>query len=297
MVQSDMIYSRTWESGRRTRTHAALLLVLMLLGTTAPAARAASPADSLGRPPASSPAIGDTLLNDVVETGTDAILFFTSPARFSLRQWGIVGWTLAGTAMAGVADETVRSAFAGREGSAITAIRKTGDIYGIWIPATAITAGLYIGGLAFDEPRIRRAGRHVFQSVLHAAAITTTVKVLTGRHRPALEDGPYGFEGPSFKDDYNSFASGHTTMAFAISSALAAEIDNPWASAGLYTIAGATALSRLYADRHWGSDVVFGAVVGTVCGYGVVHLHDTAPGEAGLMIFPTLNGVAAVWQF
>lgn len=250
--------------------------------------------DSL--PPAS-PDIADTVWMDVKETFTDALLFFSAPGRFSLREWGIAGWTMAGTGMTAVADDELRRLAAGRGGKVADGIADVGNYYGTWVPAAAISSGLYATGLVLDEPGIRRAGRHVLQSALYAAAITGAIKVLVGRHRPQLEDGPYVLEGPSLKDEYNSFPSGHTTLAFAVSSALAAEIDDPWATAGLYGLAAVTALSRMHADRHWGSDVVFGAVIGIVSGYGVEHLHDPAPEETGLIIMPTIDGIALVWRF
>ncbi len=282
---------------QRSNAAGATVLGLIFLGMISANLSAASLADSLRHPALSSPSIADTLWRDVEESAADAVLFFSAPARFSLRQWGVAGWTFIGTGMTAVADDGIRPLFARRGGTIPAVARGIGDIYGTWIPAAAISSGLYLSGLAFDEPGIRRAGRHVVQSVVYAAAITTLTKVLLGRHRPGLEDGPYTFEGPTTKDDYHSFPSGHSTIAFAVSSTLAAEIDDPWASVGLYTLAGATALSRLYADRHWGSDIIFGAVVGTVCGYGVVHLHDASPAEAGWMIVPSVNGIAAIWRF
>ena len=56
--------------------------------------------------------------------------------------------------------------------------------------------------------------------------------------------------------------SGHTTMAFALATALADDIHNTWAGVGLYTIASGVAWSRLNDNRHWLSDVAAGAVVG-----------------------------------
>lgn len=299
MYRSGSIYQNARRRGALT------LLSFMLLIAGCAELPAASLAGGPGRsftdslqplsPP--SPDIADTIWTDTKESVTDALLFFSAPARFSLRDWGITGWTLIGTGMTAFTDNGIRNTFAAKEGKALNVMVDAGNFYGTWMPGVAISSGLYITGLAFDEPKIRRAGRHVFQSIVYATAITTITKSLVGRHRPHLEDGPYKLEGPSFKDEYNSFPSGHSTMAFAVSSALAAEIDDPWASVGLYALAGMTALSRLYVDRHWGSDVVFGAVVGTICGHSVVNLHDPAGDEAGLLIIPAVNGITAVWRF
>lgn len=275
------------------------VLMLFLLASGYAPLYAADPVDSLQQPPASSPNIGDTLWADTKEGFSETLLFFSAPARFSLRDWGIFGWTVAGTGMTAVVDDGLRNATAGRQQGFMQDVVDVGNAYGTWIPPVAISSGLYLTGLVLDEPGIRRAGRHVFQAALYATLITGSIKALAGRHRPYLEDGPYKLRGPSTRDDFNSFPSGHSTIAFAVSSSLAAEIDEPWATVGLYGLAGITALSRMYSDRHWGSDVVFGAVVGTVCGYGVTHLNNdnAPPDEAGLILSPTLNGFAAVWRF
>jgi membrane-associated phospholipid phosphatase len=253
--------------------------------------------DSLQPVQASSPNIADTIWTDIVETGTDGLLFFSAPARFSLRSWGAVGWTFVGTGMTMVADDEIRAVALANRNAALDDATVVTNYFGTWVPFAIISGGLYTGGLIFDEPGIRRAGRHVFQSVLYAAAITTTLKALIGRNRPFLNNGRFTFEGPTLKDDFHSFPSGHSTLVFALSSSLAAEIDNTWATIGLHSLATMTALSRIYVDRHWGSDVFLGAAIGMACGYGVVHLHDKIEGPTGLLLFPTLNGVAAVWRF
>ena len=43
---------------------------------------------------------------------------------------------------------------------------------------------------------------------------------------------------------------------------VARQIDQGWAYATLFTLAGITGWSRLYADKHWLSDVLLGSVLG-----------------------------------
>ncbi|MBA3260119.1 MAG: phosphatase PAP2 family protein, partial [Gemmatimonadales bacterium] len=62
--------------------------------------------------------------------------------------------------------------------------------------------------------------------------------------------------------DEPAMPSGHTAMAFALATSLADDINRPWASVGLYTMAGAVGWSRINDDRHWLSDVAAGAVLG-----------------------------------
>ena len=56
--------------------------------------------------------------------------------------------------------------------------------------------------------------------------------------------------------------SGHTSSAFGFAASLADDVHPLWAKIGLYTLATGTAWSRVYDNKHWTSDVVFGALVG-----------------------------------
>lgn len=274
------------------------LAALHCMCDVAPAWGAACAIDDSLKMPAGSPNIGDTIWTDVRESGTDALLFFSGPARFGTRDWLMAGGVVVGTGLAMTADDPMRDAFADLHSVGMDRATEIGNTYGVGLPTLAIGGSLYITGLAADASGLRRAGRHVLQSALYAAVITGTLKVLIGRHRPFLGDGPTRFEGPNTKDDFNSLPSGHTTLAFALSSTLAAEIDNPFATVGLYGLATFTAASRIYHDRHWLSDTFLGAAIGIVCGYGVVHLHDVMdPHHGGLLIVPTMNGIGALYRF
>jgi membrane-associated phospholipid phosphatase len=241
--------------------------------------------------------VGDTIWSDIKSVGTDALLLFGAPARFDARGWGAVAGVAGGTALATLVDDPVRRLFATGHNATKDRLADVGNTMGTVLPAGAITGGVYLGGLLFDAPEVRRTGLHVAQSVLYATAITTVVKTLLGRQRPFLNGGPYIFHGPTFRDDWNSLPSGHTTLAFALCSSLAADIDRPWATVGLYGIAALTGLSRIYVDRHWASDVVLGAAVGTACGYGVVHLHDASSGATGFYLLPLPNGIGIAGRF
>ncbi len=251
------------------------------------------PADTV----APSPAIGDTIVTDLLETVTDAGALFTRPLRFGAGDWGIAGAAVAATGLGMLADDPVRTEMKRQHGAAGDVLADAGNLYGTPLPAAAIGGGLYLSGLIADAPGVRRAGRHVMQAVLYAGLVTTTLKVVIGRHRPFLNDGPQVYRGPTLQDPYHSLPSGHSTLAFALSSVLAAEIDNPFATIALYGMASVTGLSRIYADRHWTSDVVLGAAIGTACGYGVAHLHDIVFGHTGLLLTPLPNGLLLTVRF
>ncbi len=247
--------------------------------------------------PPDSPQPLDTLWSDTKAVFTEGIDIFSAPVRFGATQWGIAGGVVAGTALLMPADDDTRTAFSKWKGTDGERLSEIGNYYGTLIPGLAVSLGLYSTGLIFDESSVRRAGRHVFQAMLYAGAITTAAKMLIGRHRPFLNEGQYVFDGPSGKDEYFSLPSGHSTVAFSISATLAAELDHPAATVALYSLATLTAASRIYSDRHWLSDTFLGAAIGTACGYGVVHLGDgISSGTSSWMIVPTGNGVMISWS-
>ncbi len=64
--------------------------------------------------------------------------------------------------------------------------------------------------------------------------------------------------------DDRSFPSGHTATAFMCAQIMSKELgwQSPWYTVGAYAVAMGTGISRIYKNRHWVNDVVFGAGVG-----------------------------------
>jgi membrane-associated phospholipid phosphatase len=70
----------------------------------------------------------------------------------------------------------------------------------------------------------------------------------------------------NFKTPRTSFPSGHTVSAFSVASVYAYSYDSLAVKATAYGLASLVALQRVYADKHWASDVFFGAALGTAVG-------------------------------
>ncbi len=125
----------------------------------------------------------------------------------------------------------------------------------------SVAGGVVLAGLVADRPEVTRAGGRIAASLALAGAATNIAKLGLGRGRP--NEG-YDADDWDPLSGRTSMPSGHTAMAFALATALADEIDNGWASVGLYAAATATGWSRIHHRRHWLSDVVAGAAVGVV---------------------------------
>ena len=97
------------------------------------------------------------------------------------------------------------------------------------------------------------------------------LKVVVGRSRPNADKGSGDFHPFS---SGASFPSGHTTQAFAVASVIAAHYDEPWVKVSAYGVASLVGFARMYHGQHFLSDVLGGAVIGTVVGHSVVRFNN-----------------------
>ena len=150
----------------------------------------------------------------------------------------------------------------------------------------AISAAMWAGGKIFHDPNTAHDGQMAFEAVAVSSAITIAIKAAAGRARPYADStNAHNFAfGRGVSDGaYQSFPSGHATAAFAFASAITASVarrssrDAKIFDPLLYTAAALTAASRVYDHKHWASDVLLGAGIGTVGGLMTVRWHDRHP--------------------
>jgi membrane-associated phospholipid phosphatase len=157
-------------------------------------------------------------------------------------------------------------------------------------PGSIVTGfGIYAIGRLDGQRRVQSLGLHSLESIVFSDILGGGIKLLAGRQRPFVDvKNPYsfqlwrGFEG----DQYRSFASGHSTTAFAFASTLTRETQFWWPHGaflvGTVFYGGATmvGLSRIYNNMHWASDVMAGAAIGTIVGLKVVKYTHSHPGNS-----------------
>lgn len=185
-----------------------------------------------------------------------------------------------------------------------------------WIasPGAYIIGGsLYAIGRIGGYGRIADLGWHGTEAVFVADAVTYALKGINGRARPFVSNdtNPRDFKllGGFSNSDRQSFPSGHATSAFAAAAAVTAETGTWWPKStwvvGPLMYGGATmvGLSRMYHNKHWASDVVLGAAIGTFSGWKIVqysHAHPTPLDKAILghvAVAPTSDGQwALTWS-
>ncbi len=237
------------------------------------------------------------MISDVKMAFNDAGRVFGAPLHFSQTKWIVTGSIVVATAILVSADDPARSLANRNQSRFNDDLMSVGEHYGRPVYGVALSGGLYIGGLVFDNQEVRTTGVMIIESLAFSGAITTFVKIVSGRSRPYLEEGETRFRGFQFDNDRQSFPSGHSTVAFAVSSTIAQRLHNTFASIGLYSLATLTAVSRVYSDEHWVSDSFFGAAIGTAVGMAVVNLHEDAQEHFSLRIIPSANGMKAELLF
>jgi membrane-associated phospholipid phosphatase len=151
-----------------------------------------------------------------------------------------------------------------------------------------------------------------------SGAIQGVTNVLVSRERPYGRD--CGSEQlPSDAIDcansvhYRSFFSGHSSFSFTSAALICIHhfknelMGAPWdalSCAGGYAVATTTATFRVMGDMHYASDVLTGALLGTIVGYGIPLIHyarpdTTATTFAGvqLHLIPQPNGLGVLGVF
>ncbi len=151
----------------------------------------------------------------------------------------------------------------------------------------AISGAMWAGGRIFNDANTAHDGQMAFEAVALSSVVTFVVKGMAGRARPYADStNARNFAlGRGLRGDgaYQSFPSGHTTAAFAFASAITASVsrrsprDARIIGPLLYTAAALTGVSRIYDHKHWASDVLLGAGIGTVGGLMTVRWHDRHP--------------------
>jgi membrane-associated phospholipid phosphatase len=153
------------------------------------------------------------------------------------------------------------------------------------------TAGVYGYGLFSGNPEVRTLGLKASEAFIISGVITTVLKVIIGRRRPYDGESNLFFNPPKlFDNDYQSLPSGHTTVAFAVSTVMAGYSDNLLWKSFWYGSAGLVALSRIYHNQHWVSDVFLGGVIGYFVGDYISGYGKDEPKILGnLKIYPEVS--------
>jgi membrane-associated phospholipid phosphatase len=131
------------------------------------------------------------------------------------------------------------------------------------------TAATYLVGKLTGDNHAREAGWLGLQAVAHTQIVVFTIKQITNRERPQIDEGR-----GAFWHGGDSFPSGHAAASFAVATVFAYEYrDHIAIPIGAYSLATVVAASRVGARKHWVSDVVVGGSIGFLIGRFVYKRH------------------------
>jgi len=158
-------------------------------------------------------------------------------------------------------------------------------------------AGIYGYGLFLNDPGVRKIGLQTIEAVGYAGLITTVVKTIVGRSRPYTNDGKATFHPLNTQAAETSFPSGHSTVAFAMSTVLANNTNNIFLKILCYSAAGWVASSRIYHNAHWFSDVITGGAIGYFVGNFVTNNYEkTAQNNSGLSFYYSPKSLGVTYR-
>ena len=169
------------------------------------------------------------------------------------RSLGLIALGIGGAALGHRWDDEFRGNLS--DATPIQRLMDVGNIYGSTTYSLSVTGGLWAVASAADLYPLRPVASETLRAILLANALVAPLKVGVGRERPDASNSL-------------SFPSGHTANAFALTTVLTRRYG--WRLGWpLYTLAAFVPPARIEREKHYFSDVVGGAVLGTVAGLAV----------------------------
>ena len=196
----------------------------------------------------------------------DGILYtYSAPSRWDGKDMLMLGGLVLGTAALSFVDQPVRNFWQRHDNRFLDGVERVGYHYGKPYTAVGITAGFYFTGMIFRDQWAKETGLILGASIFSSSIMMSVLKNAAGRARPGPDIGNMEFDPFSESPAFHAFPSGHSSVAFGISLVLARRINNVPFRIFFYSLAASTAVSRLYSDSHWVSDIGFGGMLAWFC--------------------------------
>lgn len=215
----------------------------------------------------------------------------TAPAHWGREEWRNFSLYITGIGAVMLLDKPIYEAVQKNRIGSIDDFAKSVQEIGSY-PSFGIMGAFYAAGSLLEDDRAKRVAMDAFAaSLVSTGVITTTLKVIVGRKRPGETGEAYHFR--PFGGSY-SFPSGHTTQAFSLASVIAESYDKTWVDLTSYGIATLVGLARVEQRPHFPSDVLAGAIIGTVVGKSIVRHHRGS--HTRITVMPAGDGqTLGVW--
>ena len=222
----------------------------------------------------------DSIGKGIQATIEDARALATAPLRMDREDLLATGGALAVVGGFFAADHGIRDLVQRNTTAKVLDVADGFNTFGSAGVLLGLNAGVIALGVAKQSyggsSHLKDAGLISLEAELFAVAATTALKELTGRATPDKGQGTTHFRPFSGFD--TSFPSTHAAASFAVASVFAERFEPPvgWVAYGL---ASAVAVSRVYTDKHFASDVVAGGLIGWGLGKFLSRRHGADPSE------------------
>ncbi len=192
----------------------------------------------------------------------ETLNFLTAPAKWETSDWLKLGGLIGGTAILMHFDSDIKANVLKDQRYYKSVPAEGGRIWGE-VYTTGIIGGMfYLYGVVNDNNSNKKLGYEILQSAGYAGAVTLALKFIVGRNRPYKSNSPQKYDPLAFKSYTESLPSGHTTLAFSLSTVLAENTNSTVLKIIYYLPAVLTLASRVYQNKHWASDSLLGAGIG-----------------------------------
>lgn len=113
---------------------------------------------------------------------------------------------------------------------------------------------------AFGNEKMYETGKMASAGFVESGILAFALKETISRSRPLNEN------------EKDSFPSGHSAVSFTLAAIVSHQY--PKYRVPLYLMAVGTGFSRVYLGRHYPSDVIAGAILGTLVGIQIIHFKE-----------------------
>jgi membrane-associated phospholipid phosphatase len=172
-------------------------------------------------------------------------------------------------------------------GNPKSALAEIGYIGGHGITVSGIAALTYTLGRLTSNERTITTGKALIEAQILTFGVTSITKLSTGRKRPSGDKNRFS----------SSFPSGHASASFALASVIDVMYGHK-IGIPLYAFAGFIGFSRIVDNEHFLSDMLFGAVLGTVIGRTVAGVYKKEQNtNTSLLPYTTGDSIGLSFSF
>ena len=246
------------------------------------------PGPEVVAPPSEAPATGLKAVPRILLD--DTVFILKAPAHWESRDWLHAGEGFAavvGTALLldiPVRDEAQRHRSPATDKVALQ-IQNFGASY-----ALGVVGGFWVYGKLAGDPEAVATGLDAAEaSLIAGGVIGPLLKTAIGRSRPYQQEGAFHFR--PFGGGMSA-PSGHTTEAFTVAEVISEHYPQVWVRGLTYGVATLVGLARIQQNAHFASDVVSGALLGTLVGRTVLLRNQGrrgGPGRLKVVLKPSVG--------